>query len=176
MEKWRRSPEWQKQVRQVLALKERGFSEHEICCITKIEDHGSVKRILEDDESCNLLMRKHWEEKIPTIRNIIGMSLHGVEETLKELQDPDVRKAMITNMRDLSLLTKIVTDLNMLLRLEEDKSTQNIAVNKSYAQTRGVLQDLAKVDPVFQYQIAAKEEESKKEDPLGPIDAEKGTE
>lgn len=133
-------------------LKERGFEESDICSVTEIEDHV-VKRIIEEDEANHILIRKHWEEKIPTMKNIIGMGLHGIEECLKEMQDPDVRKAMIQKMKDLAALTKIVTDLNMLLRLEEGKSTQNVAVKNSYDQTRVVLQNLAKVDPVFQYAI-----------------------
>lgn len=158
--KWQKSPEWQKQVRQVLALKEKGFEESDICAVTDIEDF-TVRRILEDEESNKSLIRKHWEEKIPTIRDIIGLGLNGIKECLTELQDPDIRRVMIKEAKDLAALTKVVTDLNMLLRLEENKSTQNVAVNRTnYGETRVVLQNLAKVDPVFQYAL----DEPKKED------------
>ena len=157
--KWQNSPEWQRQVKQVLVLKEKGFEENDICAVTEIEINA-VKRIIEDEENAKTLIKKHWENKIPTIKDIIGMGLYGIQESLKEMQNPKIRKKMITKMGDLSALTKIVTDLNMLLRLEEGKSTQNLAVKNTYSETRTVLQSLAKVDPVFQYALDNEETKS----------------
>lgn len=127
---WQKKPEWQKQVHQVLSLKEKGFEESDICAVTDI-DINVVKRIIEDEDSDKTLIKKHWENKIPTIKDIIGMGLYGIQETLKDMQDPEIRREMISKVSDLAALTKMVTDLNMLLRLEEGKSTQNVAVNNN---------------------------------------------
>jgi len=147
---WRETPEWQDQVRKVLKLKERGFDIEQTIEISQIEPMR-VRRIIEEEEVNCAIAKKQWDEKIPVMRDIIGMGLNGIKECLKEMADPMVRKEMIRHIGDLKALTGIVEALNLLLRLEEGKSTQNVAVNRSYQDTRVVLQNLAKVDPVFSY-------------------------
>jgi hypothetical protein len=147
---FRETPEWQEDVRRVLKLKERGFDPEQSAEIVQIAPMR-VRRILEEEEINCAIIKKQWDEKVPLMRDIIGMGLNGIKETLKEMVDPGVRKQMIRHVADLKALTGIVESLNLLLRLEEGKSTQNVAVNRSYQDTRVVLQDLAKVDPVFSY-------------------------
>lgn len=102
------------------------------------------------------------------MQDIVGMGLEMLRDTLKEcVLDSEMRRQMIgSSVKDLAALTKVVGDLNLLLRLEEGKSTQNVAVNKSYQDTRHALQTLAKVDPVFSYPIVeplpAPEDDSEK--------------
>jgi len=147
---FRETPEWQRNVSTVLALKKRGMTEDQICVLTQIEQ-SRVGRILEEEEVNKAIIRDQWEQKVPVMRDIIGMGLNGIKETLKEMADPEVRKAMIRGIPDLAALTKIVEQLNMLLRLEEGKSTQNIATQHTYHETRVALQELSKIDPVFEY-------------------------
>lgn len=147
---WKETPEWQDQVRKVLKLKERGFDVEQTVEIAQISPMH-VRRILEEEEVNCEIIRQQWEGKVPLMRDIIGMGLNGIREVLKEMVDPEIRSKMIRHVADLKALTGIVESLNILLRLEEGKSTQNVAVNRSYQDTRVVLQDLAKVDPVFSY-------------------------
>lgn len=148
---WRETPEWQDQVHRVLKLKERGFDEQQTIEITQIAPM-EVRKIIQEERVNGAIIKKQWEEKVPLMRDIVGMGLNGIRETLKEMADPAVRKEMIRHVADLKALTGIVESLNLLLRLEEGKSTQNVlTVNRSYQETRTVLQNLAKVDPVFSY-------------------------
>lgn len=148
---WRETPEWQDQVNRVLKLKERGFDEQQTIEITQIAPR-EVRRIIEEEHVNCEIIKKQWAEKVPVMRDIIGMGLNGIKETLKEMADPEVRRKMIPRITDLKALTGIVESLNLLLRLEEGKSTQNVlTVNRTYQETRTVLQNLAKVDPVFSY-------------------------
>lgn len=110
-----------------------------------------VRKIIEDEEVNKTIIKRQWDEKVPIMRDIVGMGLNGIKECLKEMADPARRQEMIRHVADLKALTGIVESLNMLLRLEDGKSTQNVAVNRNYQETRVVLQDLSKVDPVFSY-------------------------
>jgi flagellin-specific chaperone FliS len=149
-------------------MKENGYEESEICVVTDIPDY-TVKRILEDEEENKEIIKANWENKVPVMREIISMGLDGIKEAFKEMADPDIRRAMIEKVSDLAALTKIVTDLNMLLRLEEGKSTQNIDMNrKSFQETRVVLQNLARVDPVFNYPVGSSNSGSESEQQLLP--------
>lgn len=127
-----------------------------------------VNRIVEDETRSREVIRRTWEKKVPLMQDIVGMGLEMLRDTLKEcVLDSEMRRQMIGNsVKDLAALTKVVGDLNLLLRLEEGKSTQNVAVNKSYQDTRHALQTLAKVDPVFSYPIVetipAPEDDSEK--------------
>ena len=113
-----------------------------------------VSRIIEDESQNKDIIRKTWENKVPIMEDIVGMGLDMLRDTLKELVlDSDMRRQMLGNVRDIASLTKVVGDLNLLLRLEAGKSTQNVAVNRSFQDTRHALQTLAKVDPVFSYPI-----------------------
>lgn len=136
-------------------MRERGFQPEQICAVTSI-NHDVVSRIIEEDDDNNILIKEHWEQKIPVMRDIVAMGLSGIKETLKEMIDPEVRAKMIRNINDLSALTNIVDKLNILLRLEEGKSTANVETkHTTYQETRHVLQELGKIDPVFDYPVEA---------------------
>ncbi len=148
---WEKTPEWKRTVDRVLKCKEKGLEMDAIVAIVG-EDKHAVKRIIEDEELADERAREEFERKIPTIQNIISLSLGAINNTLKDMTvDDELRKRMLGKVSDVSLLVKAVESLNTLLRLELGKSTQNIAVKNSYQQTREVLQEIAKVDPVFDY-------------------------
>lgn len=148
---WEKTPEWQRTVDRVLKCKEKGLEMDAIVAIVG-EDKHAVKRIIEDEELADERAREEFDRKIPTIQNIISLSLGAINDTLKDMAvDDELRKRMLGKVSDVALLVKAVESLNTLLRLELGKSTQNIAVKNSYQQTREVLQEIAKVDPVFDY-------------------------
>lgn len=147
------TPEWRRAVNEVYRLSAKGKTETEIVTKTKLDVH-LVKRILEDDTIADKHARRMYSEKIPTIEKIIGSSLHVLNKTMGEIATKEtVRKKMIRNVKDLELLKNVVKDLNILLRLELDKSTENVAIQgkvaHSYQDTRVALQELKKIDPVF---------------------------
>lgn len=149
------TPEWRRAVNEVYRLSAKGKTDVEITAKTKLDMH-LVKRILEDDTIADKHARRMYSEKIPTIEKIIGSSLHVLNKTMGEIATKEtVRKKMIRNVKDLELLKNVVKDLNILLRLELDKSTENVAiqgkVSHSYQETRAAIQELKKIDPVFDY-------------------------
>lgn len=154
--KFRQTPEWRRQVKSVELLVQKGFDVDKICAITQLE-HETVKRIIDEQEHNDEIIRKSWGEKVPVMRDIVGMSLNGLKETLKELSDPETRRQMIKSVGDMTALAKIIEGLNVLIRLETDQSTSNVAVvhkhKHTYQETRMVLQELAKTDPVFEYPV-----------------------
>ena len=148
---WELAPEWQKKVHTVMNLKEKGFDEQQIQMVTQYEPI-EVRRIVQDEKVALAVAKENFKSKIPVIKDIVGMGLDAIRETLKALGDPEVRATMLANVRDVATLTKVVTDLNTLLRLEQGQSTENIStVSHSFQETRMVLQDLKKKDPVFDY-------------------------
>lgn len=151
------TPEWRRAVNEVYRLSAKGKTETEIVTKTKLDVH-LVKRILEDDSIADKHARRIYADKVPTIEKIIGSSLHVLNKTMGEIATKEsMRKKMIRNVKDLELLKNVVKDLNILLRLELDKSTENVAIGGSvnhahtYEQTRVAIQELRKVDPVFDY-------------------------
>lgn len=149
------TPEWRRAVNEVYRQSAKGRSEDQIVASTKLDVH-LVKRILEDDTIADKHARRMYSDKIPTIEKIIGSSLHVLNKTMGEIATKEtVRKKMIRNVKDLELLKNVVKDLNILLRLELDKSTENVAiqgkVSHSYQETRAAIQELKKIDPVFDY-------------------------
>ena len=149
----RETPEWQRQVDAVLKLRARGFAPEKIEILSQIP-HDTVTKIIEEDNENGLIIKQNWEEKMPVMRDIISMGLNGIRETLKEMANPEVRREMIRTVGDVASLTRVVESLNLLLRLEEGKSTANVAKQHqhTYKETREVLQELSKVDPVFDYE------------------------
>lgn len=90
-------------------------------------------------------------EKVPALKKIVGLSLQVVQEYLTNLAVDKIKQSALTvkEVRDISGIAK---DLNELLRLELGQSTQNVeVVQYSYQQTQVVLEDLRKIDPVFEY-------------------------
>ena len=148
-----RTPEWRTLVEKAFKLKEQGMDVEHIATTLKADPHA-VMRILEDENEAKQYATRTWNEKIPTIKNIIGLSLNALNETLKDIAvDDSLRKIMLAKVSDIAQLTKVVVDLNMLLRLELNQSTENKAISHqhSYEQTRVALQELKKVDPIFEY-------------------------
>lgn len=148
---WEQSPEWMEKINIVTKCQAMGYSPEQIAAVAKIPDM-EVRRILEDEIVACRVAAKNFQEKIPVIKEILGLSLDGLRERLKDLVDPEKRKELLPNMGAMAALTRILVDLNGLLRLEQGQSTENIAtVSSSYKETRIMLQDLRKVDPVFEY-------------------------
>jgi hypothetical protein len=148
---WQQTPEWQKKVSTVMRLKEKGYDENQIQMVTQFEPI-EVRRICNDESIAVTTARENLKNKIPLIKDIVGMGLEAIKETLKTLQNPEVRANMLAKVSDVAALTKVITDLNTLLRLEQGQSTENIStVTRSYQETRMVLQELKKKDPVFDY-------------------------
>lgn len=86
-----------------------------------------------------------FKEKIPMMKNIVGVSLHGILNFLKDFEPSTIDEA-----RALALVFK---DIQMMLRLDMGQSTENIAVQHSGAytieQTQKLLVDLQTKDKIF---------------------------
>ena len=151
---WENSPEWQKKVRLVLNFKGRGYNEQQIAIQTQITPM-EVRRIYNDEAIAKAAALKAYNEMIPVIRETVGLGLDAIREGLKEMTlDPEFRAKHLSRLSDFNMLTSIIEKLNGILRLEEDKSTVNVASNitrRSYQETRQAIQELKKVDPVFDY-------------------------
>ena len=150
---WQETPEWVEQVKRVKSLQEKGFAEDMIATLTEYPAI-QVKRICEDENIAKARAKENYLQKIPIMKEIIGMGLEGIREFLKELiLDPDKRKEAIKTVAQANTLKTLISDLEMLVRLEEGKSTANLAVqqNHNFQQTREAIQNLRKLDPVFDY-------------------------
>lgn len=150
-----KDPEWKRVVDRVLFLKHKGYTQDQILSLVEADKHA-VLRILEDEAIADERARLEWDKKIPTIKEIMSCCLSTVrDEMLRISSDKDYRSMMIRGVRDVALLTNMARDLNTLLRLELGQSTENVSIKQSvthsYQQTRAVIQDLKKVDPVFDY-------------------------
>lgn len=152
--KFDETPEWRRTVHQVLRLSERGQSEEQIINKLKLDTHV-VRRILEDDEIKDKYAKTLFDKKVPTIQQIIGSSLSVINHVMVNLvNDEYYRDTMVKNLNDVKMLKDLVKDLNILLRLEFNQSTQNVAVSgggQKYEQTRVAIQELKKIDQVFEY-------------------------
>jgi len=150
----RGDPEWQQQVDRVTRLRNKGYDLQQIVALTDLP-HATARQIMMEEDHTRSLVKQQWDNKIPIMRDVITMGLNGLRETLKELEEPDVRRGMLKSAQDLVALTKVVESLNMLLRLEEGKSTANVATSHTHTfqKTREVLQELSKVDPIFEYNL-----------------------
>jgi hypothetical protein len=152
------SPAWQQKVESVMKLQVKGHTVNEIIALTEI-DERTVRRITKQEvfadgvqEIKQKITKEAFKGKVPVIKDIISRSLTAIQETLMTFENEDVRKEMLSRPADIQALTKVVSDLNNLLRLELGESTQNIAIkSNSYQETRVVLQELRKIDPVFDY-------------------------
>lgn len=152
---WQQTPEWVEQVKKVKSLQEKGYDEKFIATVT---DYPAIeiKRICEDENIAKARAKENYVQKIPIMKEIIGMGLEGIREFLKELiLDSDKRREAIKTVAQANTLKSLITDLEMLVRLEEGKTTANIAVAhgeaNSYQKTREAIQELKKVDKVFDY-------------------------
>ncbi len=161
---------WEQKVEAVMKWKVVGASVEEIIAKTGLGE-VIVQRILREKTVGKAvkdiktdIINAAFEEKVPVLKEIVGHSLHAIRESLKELADPEVRKVMLSRMSDISSLANTLKGINELLRLELGQSTQNIDIKSqknSYQETRIVLQELSKKDPVFSYPELPPVEESK---------------
>lgn len=134
-----------------MKLKTKGFEEHQIANLTSIPPM-EISRIFNDEKVAAAIAKENYEKKIPIMKDVVGMGLEVIKNCLIEMMDPEIRKGMVKNVKDLATLQGVVQDLSMLLRLEEGKSTENISISKrSYQETRFAIQELKKIDPVFDY-------------------------
>lgn len=151
---WERTNEWHRTVDRVFAAKDRGQTEAQMAVKLRL-DKSLVKRILEDDAIADERARRQFDEKMPTMQNIISLSLKTLNRSLQEISESDeMRSLMVRNMKDLVALKDLVKDLQTLTRLELGQSTQNIEQHvhaHTYQETREIIQDLQKKDPVFTY-------------------------
>lgn len=150
----KKTPAWRQAAKRILTLKGSGFSEAQISKLTDA-NIDFVRKVVSDDEIADEISVEIYEKKIPTMQEIINLSLHSINQTIKEMAaDESLRKVMLGSMKDVALLTKVVSDLNTLVRLELGQSTQNVEVHQhthTYQETREAIQELKKIDPVFDY-------------------------
>lgn len=150
---WDKKPEWLRTVNKVAICKEKGMSMEDTAVVLK-EDFHAVKRIYEDEKLAENMATQYYNEKIPVIENIVGFGLVALERSLKDLvTNESLRKEVLKTPKDVSLLVTAIKDLNTLLRLELGKSTLNIASSTihTYQQTREAVQELSKMDGVFDW-------------------------
>ncbi|OQB10444.1 MAG: hypothetical protein BWY21_00365 [Parcubacteria group bacterium ADurb.Bin216] len=148
---WSNTPEWKRKTKNILTLKAQGFEIDEIMAITETTAM-EVRRVVEDEFIALTVARQNFQEKIPLIKEIIGVGLDVIRDELRALLDPEVRAEKLKKITDVAAVSKLVSDLNTLLRLEQGQSTENIATStKSYQETRHVIQELKRTDPVFDY-------------------------
>lgn len=151
---FQQTPEWRDKVQKVMSLKQRGFDEKQIAAVSLIPCM-EIERIMEDETNFRAVAKANYEKKIPLLQDVLGSGLEIIRQCFKELQDPEVRRRMITKVSDIAAVKTVVNDVAMLLRLEEGKSTQNVAssVTHNYQNTRKALSDLRKMDPIFDYPV-----------------------
>lgn len=149
---WQERPEWRRKVEAVAALKKRGFTEDAITHIAEVPAM-EVTRIIEDETTAREIARENYQNQVPLMKDIIGMGLEALGRCLKEIvTDDGVRREVLARVSDMTAMKNIIQDLSMLVRLEEGKSTQNVAVSqRSYQETRIAIQELKRMDPVFEY-------------------------
>lgn len=85
-----------------------------------------------------------YAAKIPTAKEVVGYSLESLAEFVKTHKPQ--------TWDDAQKLTKIATDMQMLLRLELGQSTQNIElVTRTQRDVTTIIQDLSNNDPFVDY-------------------------
>lgn len=152
---WESRDEWIKKRQEVMNLYLKGFREHQIISVTGFPE-TEVKRIIEDDNYTKELAAKVSRDAIPFIKQARGMSLELLNIELTNMLDEQYRRRFIKDVKDLMGLMTIVKEMSLLSRLEEDKSTENIAIA---TQTTERVQQLAMTDPVFTLPEPKKDED-----------------
>lgn len=154
-EAWNKDPYWRKIVDQITLARRKGLTDEQIYLLVGV-DKQIVHQIILAEEVADRKAKKVFAEKVPVIQDIIGLSLSALCRTLKEMdQDDELRRKMLGKASDVLTLTKAIEGLNTLLRLELNQATQNIAVKASHSvslrETKAVLENMSKIDPVFSY-------------------------
>lgn len=91
------------------------------------------------------------KDKVPILKEIVGTSLTAVQEYLVELGTNKERLHSLS-VSEMKGLADVAKSLNELLRLELGQSTQNVqVVQYSFNEAKVMLEDLRKIDPVFEY-------------------------
>lgn len=147
---WEKRPEWLEKVDKVMKLTQKGFNQDQIIAITDIPQI-EVRRIQEDENYIRDLVDRNNKEAVPLMERIRALGLEVLGEFMKELVQPEVRSRLVKSVKDAIAVKVLVNDMTLLIRLEKDKSTQNIAVNSNV--TKQTIEYAAKVDPVFSYPI-----------------------
>lgn len=97
------------------------------------------------------LFSKTLQEKIPLLREVMGLTLLSLKDFLEALYSDEERKAALT-VKEAKDLSSIAKDLNEIIRLELGQSTQNIEmVTKVEHDVTFILEDLRKKDPFVDY-------------------------
>ena len=161
------TPEWERNVSNVITLATKGYDVTQIALATKLSEvtvnniinNRELKRVAKNVEK--KIIKEVYKDKIPVLKDIVGLSLQALRESLMELGDPERRREVLSQAKDMSALAKLAADVNGLLRLELGESTHNIAaVTYNFQQTRHILQDLRKQDPVFDYPVLPDESDN----------------
>lgn len=140
---------WRDSVTKVLKATEAGFDAEQIIQVTGI-DPLVVRRVIEEEQAHGQVAIQNFKNKIPLMKEIVGLGLDAIKASLIDMQDPEVRQNMLKRPADLSALTNVITGLNTLLRLEQNQSTENVAINtRSLQDTRMLLHQLKTMDPIF---------------------------
>ncbi len=105
-------------------------------------------------------------DKVPLLKEIVDVSLSSVKEYLVELGQNKERLHSLA-VSEMKSIADVAKSLNELLRLELGQSTQNVqVVQYSFNEAKVMLEDLRKIDPVFEYP-ALEDDKSKETDTPG---------
>lgn len=133
----------------------------QIIALTGIDSH-EVHQIVRDENIAKLAAKKNFEERLPLIKEIVGLGLEQINRVFKDMSTDEVYRAvMITSAKDLTAITKVISDLNTLLRLDQGQSTEHVLTH-TYQETRTILEDFRKRDVVFDLPALPEETKIKK--------------
>lgn len=145
---WQESPDWKEKVNKVNVLKKAGFAEDLIASVIQVPPM-EINRIIEDEERTRALATKNYEKKIPMMRDVIGLGLEALSRTMRDIiQDDEKRKELLQSVGDLVKMKDLIKDMELLVRLSENKSTNNLAIA---ATARETIEAVKAIDPVFSY-------------------------
>lgn len=145
---WQEGAAWQEKVKKVNIMMKAGYSEELIASVIEAPPM-EIRRIIEDEQSTRALATKNYQEKIPKMKDIVGMGIELLTETMKELVQDDLKRQMLLqSVGDLVKMKDLIKDMELLVRLSENKSTNNLAIA---ATARETIEAVKALDPVFSY-------------------------
>lgn len=144
--------EWQHKISTIMKLKGKGYNEFQIADMTSFPEM-EVRRIFQDENVAVQIAKDNIKNKLPVIKDIIGMGLDAIREALIDMtSNPEIRAQVLSTPSQIQSLTRTIESLNNIARLEQDLSTQNVSQRThTYETTRVALQELKKLDPIFDY-------------------------